>query len=181
MGTRRFVGAGIVHRRQVFWYDRRCRSDPWWRGKSSLLRMLPVKPPDALCVFLDLQDNPVATPLDLFSALEQQGPFQQRKAQLYGFWLVEEVNREKRKHAELADVETLDLIVCEKAGAFFRDSVEPRGARFEVRPVIEQIVGRETPELTPAQTRFLVRRGVITTEGKLAFPILARWLNEYAE
>ncbi|MBC7817474.1 MAG: hypothetical protein IAG10_11335, partial [Planctomycetaceae bacterium] len=41
-------------------------------GKSSLLRMLPVKLPDALCVFFDLQDNPIQAPLDLFPALEKR-------------------------------------------------------------------------------------------------------------
>ena len=57
----------------------------------------------------------------------------------------------------------------------------PRGARFEVRPVIEQIVAGQTPELTGAEKRFLVRRGLITDDGKLAFPILARWLTDFAE
>ncbi|MEO8496563.1 MAG: hypothetical protein ABI614_15965 [Planctomycetota bacterium] len=101
--------------------------------------------------------------------------------QLYGFWLVEELNREKRRRAVLADVATVDDIVCDKAGTFFRECLAPHGARFDVRPVIEQIVAGQTPELTPAQTRFLIRRGLITADAKLAFPILARWLNDFAE
>lgn len=122
-----------------------------------------------------------AVPLEVAQRIVERTGGQPYLTQLYGFWLVEELNREKRKHAELADVETLDHIVCEKAGAFFRDSVAPRGAKFDVRPVMEQIVTGETPELTPAQKRFLIRRGLIDADGKLVFPILARWLNEYAE
>ena len=38
-------------------------------GKTSLLKMLPQLLPDAICVFFDLQDNPVRTPADLFGAL----------------------------------------------------------------------------------------------------------------
>ncbi len=40
---------------------------------------------------------------------------------------------------------------------------------------------RRPPELTGTQTRFLTRRGLITPDANLAFPILARWLNEFAE
>ena len=78
-------------------------------------------------------------------------------------------------------VETVDHIVFEQSGPFFRDSLNPRGATFAVKPVIEQIITGQTPEITPAQSRFLMRRGLIMAEGTLAFPILARWLNEYAE
>jgi hypothetical protein len=298
-------------------------------GKSSLLRMLPVKLPDALCVFFDLQDNPVSTPLDFFPALARRtveqarqqhrgdvpeltdptleaardwldalenrpgqervllcldeferleevvdekpetkqqlvqlmgllratiqhrrrvrilvagnatfdelgplwndtfisaqelrlGPLERETAinllrqpipsseifpedtvprdvaeaiveltggqpyltQLYGFWLVEELNLKKCKQAMMSDVETVSEKVCDQAGTFFRDCIQPRGATFEVRPIMEQIVAGETPELTASQTRFLIRRGLITAEGELAFPILAKWLNEYAE
>ena len=80
------------------------------------------------------------------------------------------------------DVETVDHIVFEQAGPFFRDSLNPRGTTtLVVKPVIEQISAGQTPEITAAQFRFLMRRGLITAEGTLAFPILARWLNEYAE
>ena len=122
-----------------------------------------------------------AVPADVAEAIVDRTGGQPYLTQLYGFWLVEELNRQKRRRAELADVESVDTIVCDKAGSFFRDCLEPRGARFEVRPVIEQIVAGQTPELTGAQSRFLVRRGLITADGKLAFPILARWLNEFSE
>ena len=45
---------------------------------------------------------------------------------------------------------------------------DPRGATFAVRPVIEQIVAGSTPELTGNQSRFLIRRGLITAAGTLA-------------
>jgi hypothetical protein len=122
-----------------------------------------------------------AVPAVVAEAIVDRTGGQPYLTQLYGFWLVEELNRQKRRRAEPADVETVDEIVCDKAGPFFRECLEPRGARFEVRPVIEQIVDGQTPELTGAQTRFLVRRGLITADIELAFPILARWLNEFAE
>ena len=50
-----------------------------------------------------------------------------------------------------------------------------------LRTAIEQIVAGRTPELTGNQSRFLLRRGLITAAGTLAFPILGRWLNESAE
>jgi hypothetical protein len=100
---------------------------------------------------------------------------------LYGFWLVEELNKTKRKQAVLKDVETVDQIVFEQAAPFFRASLNPRGASFAVRPIIEQTANGQKPELTGNQSRFLSRRGLITAEGALAFPILARWLNECTE
>ena len=122
-----------------------------------------------------------AVPQHVAEAIVDRTGGQPYLTQLYGFWLVEELNKTKRKQAELKDVETVDQIVFEQAAPFFRDSLNPRGATFEVKPVIEQIVAGQTPELTGNQSRFLLRRGLITGEGTLAFPILARWLNEYAE
>ncbi len=57
----------------------------------------------------------------------------------------------------------------------------PRGAKFSVQSVVEQIARDATPELTPAQSRFLIRRGLIDAESKLVYPILRRWLDEYSE
>lgn len=120
-------------------------------------------------------------PAEVAKAIVDRTGGQPYLTQLFGFWLVEELNRQKRRRAELADVEAIDDIVCDKAGSFFRDCLQPRGARFDVRVAIEQIVAGRTPELTGNQTRFLIGRGLITADGRLAFPILARWLNEFAE
>ena len=122
-----------------------------------------------------------AVPLEVAEAIVDRTDGQPYLTQLYGFWLVEELNKTKRKRAELRDVETIDQIVFEQAVPFFRDSLNPRGASFAVQPVIEQIVAGQKPELTGNQSRFLSRRGLITAEGTLAFPILARWLNEYVD
>jgi len=45
-------------------------------GKTSLLRMLPTLLPDALCIFFDLQDNPVNSPAAFFEALVRQAQAQ---------------------------------------------------------------------------------------------------------
>lgn len=41
-------------------------------GKTSLLKMLPLLLPDAVCVFFDLQDNPIDSPAAFFSALARR-------------------------------------------------------------------------------------------------------------
>lgn len=48
-------------------------------GKSSLLRMLPLKLPDAVPVFFDLQDNPAGTPAQFFSAIASRAAEQARR------------------------------------------------------------------------------------------------------
>jgi serine/threonine protein kinase len=48
-------------------------------GKTSLLQMLPVLLPDCLCVFFDLQDNPVDSPQAFFEALYRQSSEQARR------------------------------------------------------------------------------------------------------
>ena len=41
-------------------------------GKTSLLKMLPARLPDAVCVFFDLQDNPVTSPASFFERLAER-------------------------------------------------------------------------------------------------------------
>lgn len=48
-------------------------------GKSSLLKMLPSLLPDAVCIFFDLQDNPVDSPASFFKALAQRAQEQARR------------------------------------------------------------------------------------------------------
>jgi hypothetical protein len=122
-----------------------------------------------------------AVPLEVAQACVDRTGGQPYLTQLYGFWLVEELNKTKRKQAEPKDVETVDQIVFEKAAPFFRDSLNPSVATFAVKPIIEQIVAGQKPELNGNQSRFLNRRGLINADATLAFPILGRWLQEYAE
>jgi hypothetical protein len=48
-------------------------------GKTSLLKMLPALLPDAVCVFFDLQDNPVDSPTGFFNALVREAREQARR------------------------------------------------------------------------------------------------------
>jgi energy-coupling factor transporter ATP-binding protein EcfA2 len=48
-------------------------------GKTSLLKMLPLMLPDAICVLFDLQDNPIDSPGAFFSALERRAREQVRR------------------------------------------------------------------------------------------------------
>ena len=48
-------------------------------GKTSLLQMLPALLPDCVCVFFDLQDNPVNSTQAFFQALERQAREQSRR------------------------------------------------------------------------------------------------------
>ena len=162
---------------------------PLWNDTFISARELRLRPLDRdVAIGLLRQPIPVsegfpedAVPQEVAEAIVDRTGGQPYLTQLYGFWLVEELNKTKRRHVELKDVETVDQIVFEQAGPFFRDSLNPRGATFAVKPVIEQIIAGQTPEITPAQSRFLLRRGLIAADGMLAFPILARWFNEYAE
>lgn len=48
-------------------------------GKSSLLRMLPLKLPDAVPIFFDLQDNPASTPAQFYAAIASRVAEQARR------------------------------------------------------------------------------------------------------
>ena len=48
-------------------------------GKTSVLQMLPALLPDCICVFFDLQDNPVDSSAAFFQALERQARAQSRR------------------------------------------------------------------------------------------------------
>jgi hypothetical protein len=48
-------------------------------GKTSLLKMLPLLLPDAVCVLFDLQDNPIDSPTAFFAALERRTREQARR------------------------------------------------------------------------------------------------------
>ncbi len=48
-------------------------------GKTSLLKMLPRLVPDAICIFFDLQDNPLDTPSAFFAALARTATAQARR------------------------------------------------------------------------------------------------------
>src|SRR5262249_10280468 len=48
-------------------------------GKTSLLKMLPLLLPDAICVLFDLQDNPIDSPAAFFAALERRAREQARR------------------------------------------------------------------------------------------------------
>jgi hypothetical protein len=48
-------------------------------GKTSLLKMLPLLLPDAVCVLFDLQDNPIDSPVAFFTALERRAREQARR------------------------------------------------------------------------------------------------------
>ncbi|OQW93130.1 MAG: hypothetical protein BWK79_12800 [Beggiatoa sp. IS2] len=48
-------------------------------GKTSLLNMLPVMLPDTVCIFFDLQDNPIDSPAGFFQALAYRAQEQARR------------------------------------------------------------------------------------------------------
>ena len=49
-------------------------------GKTSLLQMLPAMLPDCVCIFFDLQDNPVDSTQSFFGALDRQAQQQALRA-----------------------------------------------------------------------------------------------------
>ncbi len=100
--------------------------------------------------------------------------------QLFGHWLIDTLNESKRRTALPEDIDAVEELVCDKAGGYFRESLNPRGAEFGVRATIEAIVtGGAAAELSGEQKRFLVGRRLLTGEGKLAFPVPARRLQDF--
>lgn len=69
-------------------------------------------------------------PRDVAEAIVDLTGGQPYLTQLFGFWLVEELNLEKRRQATMADVATVSEKVCDVAGGFFRESIHPRVATF---------------------------------------------------
>lgn len=84
-GAEVFVGRdGLIHTLDAILADPQQRNSlallgPRRCGKSSLLRMLPLKLPDAVPVFFDLQDNPAGTPAQFFSAIASRAAEQARR------------------------------------------------------------------------------------------------------
>jgi len=119
----------------------------------------------------------------------QPSPWREKFRELDGEGNSVELNFPKEKQAGELEC-PLPNVRTQTAGTAGLESAVPRLKFFRVEPtrsnvchesVIDQLVAGIASELTSNHSRFLSRRGLTTTDGKLAFPILARWLQEYAD
>lgn len=89
--------------------------------------------------------------------------------------LVEHLNTEKRKHAQLNDLEIVEEQVLEQAGYYFRNTVQ--SAPDEARAVLLSLAEENFPvDIDKHTRRWLQRRGLLTTEEQLAIPVLGTWM-----
>jgi hypothetical protein len=96
--------------------------------------------------------------------------------QMYGSLLVERLNQQERRHAEVADVESVELDVLQRAGAYFRDTLNR--SPDDVREALQRLALEETGELERGTLRWLRRRCLVTDDNQLAVPVLGRWIRE---
>jgi hypothetical protein len=98
-------------------------------------------------------------------------------AQHYGYLLVERLNENRSRSADLMDVKAVEDQVLELATYYFRNVLDtlPEPARETVTALAE---GREV-EMEPALRRCLLSRSLISQDNHLVIPALGRWIREY--
>jgi hypothetical protein len=97
--------------------------------------------------------------------------------QMYGSVMVQHLNDQKRKQADLTDLDPVEDTVLTEANYYF-SHVATDAATVISKAVLQKLAGGDTLELTRLQRRWLTRRCLITEEGKLAIPVLGRWIRE---
>ncbi|MCP4696135.1 MAG: AAA family ATPase [Gammaproteobacteria bacterium] len=98
--------------------------------------------------------------------------------QLYGLLLISHLNEERRKQAELEDLEVVEDKVLDQAAYYFQNTVEsaPKEAREVLFALAED---KKTPMQIDRQTRrWLKRRCLLTDEDGLLIPVLGKWIQE---
>ena len=98
--------------------------------------------------------------------------------QYYGSNLVEHLNQQHRRQAEMADLGIVEEQVLEQATYYFRNTVQnaPESARAVLLALAEQF---QPPSLDKQTQRWLRRRCLITEDGQLQIPVLGTWIREY--
>ena len=101
--------------------------------------------------------------------------------QLYGSVLINLLNNEgkKRKHASMSDFDAVEETVLEKGGNYFNYIVKnaPQAAR-EILMGLSRGGQVQLRDIKPKTRRWLAHRCLITDDGQLTIPVLARWIRE---
>ncbi len=99
--------------------------------------------------------------------------------QVYGHFLVETLNHEKRKHATLADVTALEPQILLSWNSYFKNiwnEALPEG-QAALHALAHGAPAHETKASKATQQR-LRRRQFIDDNGQLAIPLFGRWIRE---
>jgi hypothetical protein len=96
--------------------------------------------------------------------------------QLYGSLLVEQLNANKRRHAQPSDLEMVEEQVLEQATYYFRNTVQ--SAPAEAQAVLVKLATGDFPVVINKPTRrWLQRRGLLTADEQLTIPVLGTWIT----
>lgn len=96
--------------------------------------------------------------------------------QLYGSLLVDRLNDEKRKSAELADLEGVEDDVLDQASYYFRDVWSDLGPAAQA--VVRSAAQGALAPLEGGLPRVLRRRQIVAESGELLVPVFGRWVRE---
>ena len=97
--------------------------------------------------------------------------------QLYGSVLIQHLNDNKRKQAEMADLAIVEAQVLEQANYYFKNIVEAAPEHAQTGLVA---LAEAQPCLLDKRTRrWLNRRCLLTAEDQLMIPVLGEWIREY--
>ncbi|OQX25801.1 MAG: hypothetical protein BWK80_13785 [Desulfobacteraceae bacterium IS3] len=135
---------------------------------------------------LDLLTKPVpefptdAVPLEFAEKVFERTGGLPYLLQLYGSILIQHLNSDKRKHADMGDFKMVEERVLEQGIYYFRNTVNsaPDSAK-EILLALSRTADAQTPD--PQTRRWLQRRCLITEDGQLAIPVLGRWIREYGD
>ncbi len=96
--------------------------------------------------------------------------------QLYGSLLIDHLNHDGRQVAQPSDLVTVEDQVLMQAGIYFRQLV--RSAPTDAQRALLALANEGSPSLTAHARRWLIRRNILSAEGAIAIPVLARWMRE---
>ncbi len=134
--------------------------------------------PTSICLLTrPIDEFPAGTiPVAVAEAIVTRSGGQPYLTQLYGSLLVDRLNDEKRKSAELVDLEAVENDVLDQANYYFRNvwsDLEP-AAQAVVRSAAQGVVA----PLEGVSPRALRRRLIIAESGELLVPVFGRWVLE---
>jgi hypothetical protein len=96
--------------------------------------------------------------------------------QLYGAYLVQLLNEQGRRQAQLADLKIVENRVLDESTYYFRNIFHSASADIQI--CLRALAHAHSVNLNARQQRWLRHRQLITAKGQLTIPVLARWIKE---
>jgi hypothetical protein len=98
--------------------------------------------------------------------------------QVFGSLLVSRLNEEKRKVAQVDDVEAVEGRAIEWAEGYFRDMY--RSAPDASRQALARLCQGQPVDLSPATRRWLAQRYLLAPDDGLGVPVFGAWIEHHA-